>query len=238
MAEVYGGDFLSYVSELERRDADVAARLDAAVCLLRRVDEVRARADRVRTSLAALPREIEQAEQAEQDARAREAAARREHSEAETRLADAGRSRRTGQEARAAAERAVRRAEVVVTDAQATVARTSERLRALEGDGSALRAEGEGLVVEAREVARDVSALPCLSDSGRTVPGASLQAIEEWGARAHAALFVVNGSLENERDRVVLEANALAAAALGEQVAGASVALVRRRLEESLPVQG
>lgn len=232
MAEVYGGDFLSYVSELERRDADVAARLDAAVCVLRRVDEVRARADRVRTSLAALPREIEQAEQA---ARAREAEARREHAEAETRLADAGRSRRTGQEARAAAERTVRRAEVVVTDAQAAVARTSERLRALEGDGRALRAEGEGLAVEAREVARDVSALPFLSDSGRTVPGASLQAIEEWGARAHAALFVVSGSLENERDRVVLEANALAAAALGEQVAGASVALVRRRLEESLP---
>ena len=32
----------------------------------------------------------------------------------------------------------------------------------------------------------------------------------------------------------MLEANALAAAALGEQTAGASVALVRRRLEESL----
>jgi len=45
---------------------------------------------------------------------------------------------------------------------------------------------------------------------------------------------VVRGGLEGEREKVVLEANALAAAALGEQAGGASVALVRRRLEESL----
>ena len=66
------------------------------------------------------------------------------------------------------------------------------------------------------------------------MPGTSLDELEEWGARAHAALFVVVGGLEGERERIVLEANALAAAALGEQTGAASVALVRRRLEQSL----
>jgi len=64
------------------------------------------------------------------------------------------------------------------------------------------------------------------------VPGTSLGEIEEWGARAHAALFVVRGSLESERERLVLEANSLAAATFGDHGGGASVALVRRRLEE------
>ena len=66
------------------------------------------------------------------------------------------------------------------------------------------------------------------------MPGVSLAEIEEWGARAHAALFLVRGSLEGERERLVLEANGLAAAALGDHAGGSSVALVRRRLEESL----
>ena len=109
-----------------------------------------------------------------------------------------------------------------------------DRLRALGSEEAALRAEAEGLAVEAAQVARAVAEVPRLSDSGRAVPGSSLAEIEEWGARAHAALFVVRGGLESERERVVQEANALAAAALGEQLAGASVALVRRRLEEAL----
>ena len=100
--------------------------------------------------------------------------------------------------------------------------------------GLALRAEGGRLATEAMNVAVAVARVPRLSDSGRTVPGDSLEEIEEWGARAHAALFVVRGGLENERERIVLEANSLAAAALGEQGGGASVALVRQRLETSL----
>ena len=84
------------------------------------------------------------------------------------------------------------------------------------------------------DLASAVAELPRLSDSGRTAPGDALDTIEEWGARAHAALFVVRGGLENERERIVLEASTMAAAALGEQVAGSSVTLVRKRLEESL----
>ena len=69
-------------------------------------------------------------------------------------------------------------------------------------------------------------------------PGQTLEEIVEWAARAHAALFVVRGGLESERERVVLEANALAAAVLGEDVGGASVALVRQRLEQTLAPPG
>jgi hypothetical protein len=45
-------------------------------------------------------------------------------------------------------------------------------------------------------------------------------------------VLVARGTLEAERERIVVEANALAAGALGEPLSGANVALVRRRLEE------
>lgn len=234
MGDDRSADLLAHARELERRDIDVAARLDVVVCLLREVDRVRAEAGRVRASLAAIPVEVEHLAQAERDAEARGAEGRRELSDAERRLDEVGRSRRTGEDAKARAERAVRRAEVAATDAAATVTRTRERLEALAADGITLQAEGAGLAVEAREVASAVAEIPRLSDSGRTTPGDALDAIEEWGARAHAGLFVVRGGLENERERIVLEASTMAAAALGEQVAGSSVALVRKRLEESL----
>ncbi len=55
------------------------------------------------------------------------------------------------------------------------------------------------------------------------------------GARGvRSSLFVVQGNLETERDRVVVEANALGAALLGESLGASSVAVVRRRLEERL----
>jgi len=227
-------DLLSHALELEQRDIDVAARLDVVVGLVQRVDGVRARAGRVLAALAAIPGDAEQVEQAEHDAQTRVAEARRELADAEGRLEGVGRSRRAGEDAKAGAERTVRRAAIGVTDAAATVARIQKRLTELAGDGVALLAEGEGLAVEAGEVAEAVAEVPRLSDSGRTAPGSSLEEIEEWGARVHAALFVVRGGLENERERIVFEANTLATAALGEQVGGSSVTLVRRRLEQSL----
>ncbi len=49
-----------------------------------------------------------------------------------------------------------------------------------------------------------------------------------------SALLVARGSLEAERERIVVEANALGAAVLGESLGARSVALVRRRLETEL----
>ena len=226
------GELISYARELEQRDADVAVRIEEAGALLRRVDDVRARAQGVRLAVAGLPGEIGKAEHAVADAQAREAVARREVVEAERALQSLEGSRRAGEDAKAAAERAVRRASVLVTDAAGGLARQQERLRLLLSDQVALRAEADGLTVEARTVAADVVELPRVSESGRMPPGTSLEEIEEWGARAHSAIFVVRGGLESERERIVHEASALAASALGEQVAGASVALVRRRLEQ------
>ena len=47
-------------------------------------------------------------------------------------------------------------------------------------------------------------------------------------------VLVARGTLEAERERIVVEANALAAGALGESLGGSSVTVVRRRLEEAV----
>ena len=234
MSSDRSGELIAYARNLEQRDADVAIRIEDAGRLLRRVDDVRARARRVRLALVAIPEEIDQAEQAVTEAEAREAQARKEVADAERTLEELQRSRRAGEDARAAAERAVRRASVLAHDAADGVSRQRERLRVALSDRVALRAEADGLAVDARAAAGEVVELPRLSESGRTAPGTSLEEIEEWGARAHSAIFVVRGGLETERERIVHEAGALAASALGEHVAGASVALVRRRLEQEL----
>ena len=234
MSSDRSGELIAYARDLEQRDEDVARRIDEAGGVLRRVDDVRVRAERVRVALDALPAEIGRAEHAVTEAQAREADARREAAEAERELENVRSSKRAGEDAKAAAERAARRAGVLVADAADGVGRQQERLRLLRSDQVALRAEAEGLAVEARTVARDVAVLPRLSESGRRSPGPSLEEIVEWGARAHSAIFIVRGGLESERERIVHEASALAASALGEQVAGASVAIVRRRLEQEL----
>ncbi len=233
MGDDGAADLVAHARELERRDSDVAARIETASGLLRQVDGLRARAVRVRTALGAIPGEVARVEHAMRDARGREEMARGELIDAESRLEKVRHSRRVGEDAQQNAERAFRRATVAVADAAAAVARTREHLRDLASEEVALLAESEGLATEAKIVAAAVADVPRLSDSGRTPPGDALEEIEEWGARAHAALFVVSGGLENERERIVLEANSLAAAALGEQGGGASVSLVRKRLEAS-----
>ena len=73
-----------------------------------------------------------------------------------------------------------------------------------------------------------------MSDAGKSVPGPSLVSVEEWGARARAALFVARGPLATERERIVIEANTLGSSVLGEPLGGSSAALVRRRLQQHL----
>jgi hypothetical protein len=58
-----------------------------------------------------------------------------------------------------------------------------------------------------------------------------LAELEDWGGQVRSALFVARGTLEAERERVVVEANVLGASVLGEQLGASSVALVRRRIE-------
>jgi hypothetical protein len=224
---------LALARELDRQDIDLATRIDRVVGLLARVDATRAGARRVLGALEELPEAVVVAERSLRDALLREVEARSELEAAELRFAEISRGRRSSDEAKAEAIRAVRRATVGTADAADTVTRMRERIAALAGDEVALNAEAEGLAVEAQRVALEVAEVPRVSDSGRAAPGRSLADIDEWGARAHAALFIVRGGLESEREKLVFEANALSAAALGE-ADGASVALVRRRLEASL----
>jgi chromosome segregation ATPase len=232
MSDLRASDRLELARELDRRDVDVAARLDAVTAVLARVDEIRSRAIWVRGVLASMPEEIEHAERDERDARARAAELRAELDEADRRLREVAGSRRSTEDARVQAQRALSRATVAAGDAETSAERARARLEQLVRDEADAQAEGEGLAAGAREVAQAVAAIPRVSDSGRSMPGGSLDEIEEWGARAHAALFVVRGSLEGERERLVAEANGLAAVTLGDQGGAASVALVRRRIED------
>ncbi len=231
-------DVLRLARELEQQDADVAERLDSVEVLLQEVDEIRARAAATREAIEALPEQVRHAEQAAATASERQSIAAAGLADAEHRLVEVSRSKRSSREAREAAERAVRRATVASSDAEQTVRRMARSLEDLAASELALRAAGELIEVEAKALASVVAAVPRLSDSGRVVPDRTLEGAWEWAARAHAALFVVRGSLVSERERIVVEAGGLAAAVLGEQVGGTSVALVRRRLEQTLALPG
>ena len=220
MADSRAAEFLQLARDLEARDLELAARIDGVSALLGDVDGLKARATTVRHGLDEMPGEIHQAEVDERDARVREAEALEELATAERTHDEVQRSRKAAEDARERADRALLRAEVVAADATTSVMRARERLEDSIREEAVLQSEAEGLAVEARELARTVAEVPRLSESGRSVPGSSLAEIEEWAARAHAALFVVRGGLESERENLVVEANALAAAPLGDQTAG------------------
>jgi len=233
MADSRAAEFLQLARELEERDLELAARIEGVSTLLRDVDALKARAMSVRHGLHEIPGEIHQAEVDERDARVREAEALEELAAAERAHDEVHRSKKASDEARERADRAMLRAEVTAADATTAVMRARHRLEDAIREEAVLRSEAEGLEVEARELAHSVAAEPRLSESGRSAPGSSLDEIEEWAARAHAALFVVRGGLDSERERLVVEANALASVVLGDYGGGSSVSLVRQRIEEN-----
>jgi hypothetical protein len=120
-----------------------------------------------------------------------------------------------------------------LADARAERARLDERESALADEERVLRADAAALAEAAEGVAADVRSVGRVTESAGRAPGTSLSDLEEWGGRLRSALFVARGTLETERERVVVEANALGASVLGEQLGASSVALVRRRLESA-----
>ena len=233
MDDSRAAEFLQLARELEERDLELAARIDGVSALLRAVDGVKERATRVRHGLDEIPGEIHQAEVDERDARVREAEALEELTAAQRAHDDTYAARKASEDAKERVDRALIRAEVAAADATTAVIRTRSRLEDAIREEAVLQSEAEGLEVEARALARSVAEEPRLSESGRSMPGRTLSGIEEWAARAHAALFVVRGGLDSERERLVAEANALAAVLLGDQGGGSSVSLVRQRIEET-----
>ena len=85
---------------------------------------------------------------------------------------------------------------------------------------------------EAKAIAAELIRIRRIPEAPGLEPGDTLVELEEWGLLVRSAVLVARGTLEAERERIVVEANALAAGALGEPLAASSVALVRRRLEE------
>lgn len=220
---------IGFARELEARDERLATAIAEVDELQRAAEAVRERARGVAAFLERLPREQAAAEQALAEA---EAAARtREHDRGEaerelTRAEESGNDERL-----AAARRALVRARDAERSAGRKLARALEALDALARDADAARAEAPALEERAGALAGRLAALPRISHAATAAPGPGLGGTIDWAGRARAALFVVRGGLDVERDRVVREANELAASALGEPVAATSVALVRERIE-------
>jgi chromosome segregation ATPase len=224
---------LALAAELERRDEEIAAQIELVAELATRVGTLRERAMHVRAQLAALPAELTSVESADAVAREAEREARSDLAAAEARLAALEGSRRPKQDDLAQARRSAVTAREVLGDALTRIDRLAARRAELQDVERALSAEAEGLTVEARAVATGIREAPRVSDAGKAEPGQTLEEIDQWGGIARAALFVAHSTLETDREKIVVEAHALGASVLGEQPAGTSVAVVRRRLEQT-----
>jgi chromosome segregation ATPase len=224
---------LELAAQLEEGDSKLVAEIDVVAGLAGQAEEIGTRAGATGARLTEIPGELVAAERYEADSKAALAGARDEEEAARAAVAKLQGKRRKQDEL----EQAVReqeRAGERVQEALARLGRAGESIALLQAEQRRLRVEAEELVASAPEVAGAIGRLSRVSESGKSQPGSSLEALVEWAARARAALFVVRGTLVGERERIAIEANAIGGAALGEQVAGAGVAQVRRRLEQEL----
>jgi len=187
---------LAAVEDLQRRDAAVAAAIAAATAVESSLEELRARAALTAEALASLPGE-----------RARVAEARgvaaRAVEEARATLAAAD------EEQRVAARRALELAEARAAEAERAIEATERR-------AAEAQAERGRIDDDARLVAERLRALERMHPVQH--PAAGLAGALDWTSRARAAVFVARSGLEQERERVVREAEELGAALLGEQV--------------------
>lgn len=224
-------ELLSLAAELERRDAAIARELEALVDVGERAGAVRTRAVELGSALERLPDELAELTRRVESSTAEANAARQELARAEERLETLTRARRRKQDELDRAEREATTARQLLADTETEVARVrqqTEELRASEPD---LRREAATLVHDAEGISAELAQLPRISDAEDLRPGETLQALEQWALLVRSAVLVARGTLEAERERIVVEANELAAGALGESLGASSVALVRRRLE-------
>lgn len=225
---------LAHAAELERRDEAVARELQLVAGLARRAAELRSRAAEIRTALERIPDELEELEQRGVAAEDRVAEARRALGAARERVEklEAARRRRDDEAARARSE--LETAQEELTDAEHQAERLAGLAAELRGELAALTGGTEATADEAAAVAAEIDRLDRVPDAARREPGRTLAELEEWGGQVRSALFVARGTLETERERIVVEANALGSAVLGEELGASSVAVVRRRIEREL----
>ena len=195
---------------------------------------MRSRVASVRESLESLPAKREHLDAQLERADEELAVATTELAATETRLAALQGSRRRRADEVARAEKEVATALEIRADAEASLRRVRERLSGLDEAQRDDLARADELARETTALAARLQSLESVAASTTRQPGSGLPALEEWASQARSALFVARGALEQERERIVVEANALGSAVLGEQLGGSSTTIVRQRLEAEL----
>jgi DNA repair exonuclease SbcCD ATPase subunit len=223
-------DLLAYARELEAEDSVLAEAIAEIESLRHEAGELRGRAGHAVEFLALLPEARSAAAAARE-----EAEAELEHRRAEAADAEARLERAEKEEAVLAARRAVVRTRDLATGAERKVARLRADEEALEAEAREVEAELPELDRLAGDLAERLGGVRRAPETGPLQPGAAGAAA--WAARAEASLFVARGGLETERERVIRQANELAAAALGDPLAASSVSRVREQLERQGPAQ-
>lgn len=229
-------DILAHARDLERRDAAVAARLSVVASLAEAVASFRSQVDELQRTLRSIPAERERlalGRRAAEDELERVAA---ELERAEALLADLERSRRRrrGELERATKETATARETLV--DAHASAERVMSASAVLDGLERDCAREAHLLADRAAVLSGEIRAYERVAADPAQGPGAELEQLEGWASQSRAALFVARGTLETEREQIVVEANVLGTVVLGETLGASSVAVVRQRLEQRLGV--
>jgi hypothetical protein len=220
-----------FARELEERDERLAASIAEVGELQHETASVRERAATLEEFLAGLPEKRAAAADAVRAAEGEEEERRRAHAETEAELERVEGSR--DDERVAGARRAELRARDALAGARRKLERAGEEREELERAAAAAAAEAPAVEARASALAERLARVPRISHASTEAPAPGLAGAIAWSERARAALFVVRGGLDAERERVVREANELAASALGDPVAATSVAGVRRRIERS-----
>jgi hypothetical protein len=224
-------ELVSHAAALERCDAELAAELGMLTDLAERAGTLRTRAAEIHQALERLPHELDELAGWEVDARAEVDVAQAELTRAEERVATLSRARRKQDELERA-EREASTARDLLDDTRAEVDRLGVRADALRASEHELHTEAATLPAMAKAIAAELVRIRRVPEAPGMGPGDTLAELEEWGLLVRSSVLVARGALEAERERIVVEANALASGALGEPLAASNVALVRRRLEE------
>jgi len=209
---------LAEVRDLERRDADLALKIEDLIGLEHDIANLRSAAGAISIFSDGFPearlRALEEIRRAEEEAKRRAEAVR---------TADAELTAAKG-DARASAERALATAETSRRTAESRLAHARDELATLEREAAANEADSASIEARARALAERVGDNP--------EPG--LDGVERWGSRARAKVFAERTHAESERQQLITQANELGSAALGEPLLSSSVSEVRRRVEKAL----
>jgi small-conductance mechanosensitive channel len=213
---------LAYARELAARDSTLAAAIDDVAWLRARVRATRDEAGELLGATERLPAERTGAQAALERSEAELVARRDALTAAERELAA-----RASPERKLAAEQA-RMAHARAAEDRDAAARVIDEI---DHRATAMQVRAGQLERETAELVPRLASVSGVQAPGEPGPGLSAQLA--WAGRADSALLLAGSALSAERDRVVREANELAAVALGELPVPAGVGAIVQRLEKS-----